>query len=139
MDSQQKDIEAFWYKHYAAPFAQGDARVFAEALALPCIIRAEGYPRQVFTEREPLVDFCILLIAKSKEAIWSKSMIDHFSAHLLEDDVAVVNVQASRLDETGKVIARLYGNYNLNKDQGEWKMASIFGGYRPMSAETDMP
>jgi hypothetical protein len=69
------------------------------------------------------------MIAAAEATSWDSSTIDSFIADVFDDEVATVRVVASRFDAAGGRIARLYGNYTLNKQDGAWKMVAIFGGF----------
>jgi hypothetical protein len=125
----EKEVEEFWRNRYAAGFLNKDPRQYAAAFALPCLIRAEGMPRRVFTTSEQLLAYVAEMLAKAEATTWVTSTIDSFRVRILDDEVAQVEVEASRLNATGQTIARLYGRYTVNKEAGEWKMVTIYGGF----------
>lgn len=129
MEGLQAEVEAFWRGDYAAPFLAKDAEAYADAFALPCLIRAEKLGRRTFTERAELAQHCRAMIAAAEATNWYSSTIDSFVADVFDDEVATVRVVASRFDPSGTRIARLYGNYTLNKQDGAWRMVAIFGGF----------
>jgi hypothetical protein len=129
VEGLKAEVEAFWRGDYAAPFLAKDAEAYADAFALPCLIRAENLGRRSFTERAELLRYCTAMIAAAEATSWDSSTIDSFVADLFDEEVATVRVVASRFDAQGTRLARLYGNYTLNKEDGTWKMVAIFGGF----------
>lgn len=131
MADPKAEVEAFWRNDYAAPFLDRDPIAYASNFTLPCLIRAEGLGRRVFTDRAALVLHCAEMIAKAEETRWQRSTIDSLTIEILDAEVATVKVVASRFDAEDRQIARLYGRYTLNREGRRWKMAAIFGGFLP--------
>jgi hypothetical protein len=123
------EVERFWRCEYAAAFHKKSPEDYADTFALPCIINVDDLPRTVFTDRDELIEFCTKLIRKATDTSWNTSSIDSFAVSVLDENVALVRVEASRFDIDGKQISRLYGSYTINKDGGRWKMAAVFGGF----------
>ena len=129
LSGDEKDVERFWRERYAVGFLNKDPKQYAAAFALPCLIRAEGMPRKVFSTNGELLAYCADLITKAKVTRWERSTIDSLQVRILEDEVAQVNVEATRFNAAGEKISRLYGSYTVNKEAGEWKMVTIYGGF----------
>jgi hypothetical protein len=106
-----------------------DAEEYADAFALPCLIRAENLERAVFRTRAELLAYVRAMLDAANQTGWARSTIDTFQVNVLADAVATVLVQASRFDESDRLLTRLYGSYTLNRVRSEWKMVSIFGGF----------
>src|ERR1700728_2510900 len=112
----EKDVEKFWRERYATGFLNKDPGQYAAAFALPCLIRAEGMPRKVFTTNEELLAYVGDLIAKAEATTWVTSSIDSLQVRVLDEEVAQIEVEASRYSAAGEKISRLYGRYTVNKE-----------------------
>lgn len=133
MDIEQQTAEAmaFWRHGYAQAFMDKDPERYADQYAFPCMIRAEHLPRQVFANRAELLAYVTEMLDRAEETTWHRSSIDRLEVHLLENGLARVQCDASRYDAEDRLIARLHGNYIVEKVGGEWKMVSNFGGFYP--------
>ena len=130
-EHEKAAVTEFWRNGYVRTFMDKDVEGFADHFALPCLMRAEGLPRTVFTRREELVEYLREVIRIAHEAVWARSGIDRFEVRILDSDVAAVEVDAARFDSADRLTSRLYASYVLNKVDGEWKMVSVFGGFYP--------
>lgn len=124
-----REAEVFWRERYAAAFIDKDPEYYAGAFSLPCIIRAENLDRTVCRTREELTQYCSSMLERAKATTWETSVIDTFEVRILDPQVATITVEASRFDAGGALLSRLYGSYTMNREQGEWKMVAIFGGF----------
>jgi len=130
----EEEVRRFYYEDYITGFIAKDAARYADAFALPCLIRAEDMPRSAFRTQDELLDYCREMIRRAEATTWHASTIDSFEVDVLEPDVAQIRVVASRFDKEGKrldVRSRLYGRYTVNREAAGWKMVAIFGGFLP--------
>ena len=127
--SIEKDVETFWRHTYAQPFIDKDAGKYADAFGFPCVIRAEEMPRTAFRNRDELLPYVTEMLQRAQKTSWHTSTMDTMIVSVMEENVALVRVIASRFDANGKKLCRVYGTYTVNRDQGKWRMVSIFGGF----------